>query len=317
MTNSCHGPSDGPGGTATQIADGLWIIDLGFQGRQGVIAAYLIAGNGEVALIETGPSSTVYALVSGINAAGFALGDLTAVLLTHIHLDHAGAAGVLARHNPNLAVYVHPFGAPHLADPAKLIASATRIYGEQMGPLWGQIAPVPEPQVRPLADGESISIAGRILTALFTPGHANHHIAFWDAAAGAVFTGDVGGIRMPGTDYVCAPTPPPELDPAAWAESVVRLKNLNARRLLLTHYGAFDDVELHLDQILPHLDDFIAIAEHALNREASQEELTNELHDRMAAELGDVPEDTLVNLEWATPSYMSALGLTRYLAKRG
>ena len=122
---------------------------------------------------------------------------------------------------------------------------------------------------------------------------------------------------MPGTDYVCAPTPPPELDPAAWAESVVRLKNLNARRLLLTHYGAFDDVEAHLYQILPHLDDFIAIAEHALSREASQEELTNELHDRMAAELGDVPEDTLVNLEWATPSYMSALGLTRYLAKRG
>ena len=107
------------GGTATQFADGLWIIDLGFQGRQGVIAAYLIAGNGEVALIETGPSSTVYALVSGINAAGFALGDLTAVLLTHIHLDHAGAAGVLARHNPNLTVYVHPFGAPHMIDPVE------------------------------------------------------------------------------------------------------------------------------------------------------------------------------------------------------
>jgi glyoxylase-like metal-dependent hydrolase (beta-lactamase superfamily II) len=299
-----------------QLDDGLWIIDLGFQGRQEVIAAYLIAGNDEVALIETGPSSTLSALTTGINAAGFAVGDLTAVLLTHIHLDHAGAAGVLARDNPNLTVYVHPFGAPHMVDPAKLISSATRIYGDKMEPLWGEIAPVPEAQVRALADGETISIAGRTLTALFTPGHANHHIAFWDAAAGAVFTGDVGGIRMPGTDYVCAPTPPPELDPAAWAESVARLKRLNARRLLLTHYGAFDDVEAHLDQLLPHLDDFIAIAEQALGHGASQEELTAKIHNRMAAELGDVPADTFVNLEWATPSYMAALGLTRYLGKR-
>jgi glyoxylase-like metal-dependent hydrolase (beta-lactamase superfamily II) len=300
-----------------QLDDGLWIIDLGFQGRQGVIAAYLIAGNDEVALIETGPTSTLAALTGGINAAGFAVSDLTAVMPTHIHLDHAGAAGVLARDNANLTVYVHPFGAPHLVDPAKLIASATRIYGDQMGPLWGEIAPVPEPQVRPLADGETIFIAGRTLTALFTPGHANHHIAFWDAASGAVFTGDVGGIRMPGTDYVCAPTPPPELDPAAWVDSIAQLKNLNARRLLLTHYGAFDDVEAHLDQILPHLDDFVAIAEQSVTEGGDQEELTRALHNRMAAELGDVSEDTLVNLEWATPSYMAALGLTRYLGKRG
>jgi glyoxylase-like metal-dependent hydrolase (beta-lactamase superfamily II) len=300
----------------TKLDENLWIIDLGFQGRQGIIAAYLIAGNDEVALIETGPSSTLPALAQGINAAGFDVADLTAVLPTHIHLDHAGAAGVLARDNPDLTVYVHPFGAPHMVDPSKLIASATRIYGDKMESLWGEIAPVPEPQVRALADGETISIAGRVLTALFTPGHANHHIAFWDAASGDLFTGDVGGIRMPGTDYVCAPTPPPELDPAAWAKSATRLQALDARRLLLTHYGAFDDVDAHLDQLLPHLDDFIAIAEKANARGASQEELTAALHDRMAAELGAVPEATLVNLEWATPSYMAALGLTRYLAKR-
>jgi glyoxylase-like metal-dependent hydrolase (beta-lactamase superfamily II) len=302
---------------AQEIDDGLWIIDLGFQGRQGVIAAFLIAGNDEVALVETGPSSTLSALIKGITAAGFAVEELTAVLPTHIHLDHAGAAGVLARDNPNLTVYIHPFGAPHMVEPTKLIASATRIYGDQMRSLWGEIAPVPEGQVRSVADGETISIAGRTLTALFTPGHANHHVAYWDAAAGVAFTGDVGGIRMPGTNYVCAPTPPPELDPAAWAESVARLKALNARRLLLTHYGAVDDVSFHLGQLLPHLDDFIEIAERAVARGAGQEELTRDLHDRMAAELGDVPEDTLVNLEWATPSYMAALGLTRYLAKRG
>jgi glyoxylase-like metal-dependent hydrolase (beta-lactamase superfamily II) len=300
-----------------QLGDNLWIIDLGFQGRLGVIAAYLISGNDEVALIETGPTSTLPALIAGVNDAGFAVTELTAVLPTHIHLDHAGAAGVLARDNPNLKVYVHPFGAPHMIDPAKLIASATRIYGDKMETLWGEIAPVPEHQVRALTDGEAIAIAGRTFAALFTPGHANHHVAYWDAASSDLFTGDVGGIRMTGTDYVCAPTPPPELDPGAWAESVARLQALNARRLLLTHYGAFDDVDAHLAQIRPNLDEFIAIAERVSSHGGGQDELTHELHNRMAAELGDVPEDTLANLEWATPSYMAALGLMRYLAKRG
>jgi glyoxylase-like metal-dependent hydrolase (beta-lactamase superfamily II) len=316
MTETRQGLIGNPGGSVTRLDEGLWIIDLGFQGRQEVITAYLLAGGGEVALVETGPTSTLPALIRGINAAGFEVRDLTAAFLTHIHLDHAGAAGVLARDNPNLAVYVHPFGAPHMIDPEKLIASATRIYGDRMEPLWGEIAPVPEDLVRPLKDGETVSTAGRTLTGIFTPGHANHHIAYWDAAAGIAFTGDVGGIRMPGTDYVCAPTPPPELDPAAWAESVARLRALNARRLLLTHYGPFEDVGSHLDQILPHLDDFVAIAEVALERGADQEELTRLLHEEMAAELGNVPEETLINLEWATPSYMAALGLTRFISKR-
>ncbi|MFL5762254.1 MAG: MBL fold metallo-hydrolase [Thermomicrobiales bacterium] len=301
---------------STRLNDGLWIIDLGFQDRHGVIAAYLLADGNEVVLVETGPSSTLPSLIRGINDAGFAVRDLMAAFVTHIHLDHAGAAGVLARENSDLAVYVHPFGAPHLVDPAKLIASATRIYGERMDALWGEIAPVPEPQVRPLADGETIAIAGRTLTAIFTPGHADHHIAYGDAAAGDVFTGDVGGIRMPSTAYVCAPTPPPELDPPAWAQSVARLQTLNARRLLLTHYGPFEDVAFHLAQVLPHLDDFLAIADAALARGADQEDLTGLLHDRMAVELGNVPAETLVNLEWATPSYMAALGLTRYITKR-
>jgi glyoxylase-like metal-dependent hydrolase (beta-lactamase superfamily II) len=306
----------GPGGTATPLGDGLWMIDLGFQGRQGVIAAYLLAGNDDLALIETGPSTTLPALVQGIHAAGFNVSDLTAALVTHIHLDHSGAAGVLARDNPKLSVYVHPFGAPHLIEPEKLVASATRIYGERMEELWGEIAPAPEAQVRPLEDGETVSVAGRVLTAIFTPGHANHHVAYWDAASADVFTGDVGGIRMTDTGYVCAPTPPPELDPAAWKESVARLRALHARRLLLTHFGPFADIDFHLDQLLPHLDEFIEIAERALASGADQEELTTLLHQQMAQEIGDVPDDTLINLEWATPSYMAALGLTRYITKR-
>lgn len=303
------------GGRVTPLGEGQWLIDLGFQGRSGVIAAFLLAGNGEVALIETGPTTTLPALEAGIRAAGFAPEDVNKLLVTHIHLDHSGAAGPFVRAYPRATVYVHPIGAPHLVDPAKLVASATRIYGDRMEPLWGEVAPIPADRVVALADGEPLAVAGRVITPLFTPGHASHHVAYWDAASGTVFTGDVGGVRMPGTGYVCPPTPPPDLDFDAWAVSVDRLRALGARRICPTHFGPFDDVAAHLDQILPNLDDFQTIAADALAAGADQDTLTAHLHDHMAAALGDVPSDVLVNLEWATPSYMAAMGLTRWITK--
>jgi glyoxylase-like metal-dependent hydrolase (beta-lactamase superfamily II) len=237
-------------------------------------------------------------------------------LLTHIHLDHAGAAGRLARENPAISVYVHPVGAPHMIDPSKLVASATRIYGDQMDPLWGEVVPIPEAQVRPLADGETLHVAGRELQVLFTPGHASHHVVFWDAESGAAFTGDVGGVRMPGTGYNCPPTPPPDLDLAAWAHSVARLRELGARRWYLTHFGPFDDAAAHLEQLPPNLDALAEIGMAALDRGAGHEELTALIHSHMEERLGAVPEGILTNLEWATPSYMAALGLIRLHKKR-
>lgn len=305
-----------PEDIATQVDDGVWLLDLGFQGRRGVVAAYLLAGAGELALIETGPSSTLATLRAGIRAAGFSPEALTHLLVTHIHLDHAGAAGPLARDLPAARVYVHPFGAPHLVDPAKLLASATRIYGDQMGPLWGEVAPIAADQVVALVDDEELSVAGRRLRVLFTPGHASHHVTYADAEAGAAFTGDVGGIRMPGTDYVCPPTPPPDLDPDAWRTSVERIRALDARRLYLTHFGAVDDAPAHLDRLLPDLDAFLAIAEQTLAEGGDQSILTARIHAHMSAGLGPVHPDLLTNLEWSTPSYMAALGLTRYLTKR-
>jgi|SRR5579884_2402867 len=303
------------GGEATPLGEGTWLIDLGFQGRPGVIAAFVLAGGGEVALIETGPTTTLPALLAGVRAAGFAPDAITKVLVTHIHLDHAGAAGPFARQFPQATVYVHPIGAPHLVDPSRLVASATRIYGDRMGPLWGDVAPVPAERVVTLSDGEPVAVAGRALVPLFTPGHASHHVAFWDAASATVFTGDVGGVRMPGTGYVCPPTPPPDLDVAAWAVSVQRLRDLGARRLCPTHFGPFEDVAAHLDQLLPNLDTFGRIARATLDAGGSQQELTARLHDEMAAALRDAPPSALDNLELATPSYMAAMGLTRYLTK--
>jgi glyoxylase-like metal-dependent hydrolase (beta-lactamase superfamily II) len=203
-----------------------------------------------------------------------------------------------------------------MVDPAKLLASATRIYGDQMDPLWGEVAPIAAEQVVSLNDEEEIEIAGRLLRVVFTPGHASHHVAYFDAGAGAAYTGDVGGIRMPGTEYVAAPTPPPDLDPDAWRTSVDRLRALNANRLYLTHFGAIDDAPAHLDRLIPDLDALIAIGEEGLADGVDQPTLTARIHAHMSAGLGEVPPDVLTNLEWSTPSYMAALGLTRYLTKR-
>jgi glyoxylase-like metal-dependent hydrolase (beta-lactamase superfamily II) len=299
-----------------EIDEGLWQLDLGFQGRRSIISAYLLQGDDEAALIETGPASTLVNLTAALAVLNLKAADISHALVTHIHLDHAGAAGVLARDNPGLQVHAHPFGVPHMIDPSKLVSSATRIYGDQMDTLWGEIAPIPEQQVVAFEDQSEIEVAGRTLRVLFTPGHAWHHVTLYDSVSGALFTGDVAGVRMPGMSYVCPPTPPPDFAPDAWLESVEKLRQLNARRLCLTHFGVFDDVETHLAQIEPGLNEFVATAEQVLDREAGSESLTERLHERMAADLDSDDPEVLANYELATPSYMAAMGLTRYLRKR-
>jgi glyoxylase-like metal-dependent hydrolase (beta-lactamase superfamily II) len=299
-----------------ELERGLHLLDLGFQGRPQIIAAYLLSGDRDLALIETGPGSTIDRLEAGIRRAGFEIGDLTHLLLTHIHLDHAGAAGLLARSNPRLVVHVHPFGAPHLIDPTKLINSATRIYGEQMGPLWGEIAPIRPGRVIPFEDDQVLYVAGRALRILFTPGHAWHHVALWEPATSAVYTGDVSGIRMPGHNYICPPTPPPDLDPEAWLHSIQRLRDLNARRLCLTHFGPFYDPGYHLDSIATNLTELVDLGERELDKGASQAELTVTLHREIVEDLDSRDPEVLANYEWATPSYMAAMGITRYHSKK-
>jgi glyoxylase-like metal-dependent hydrolase (beta-lactamase superfamily II) len=222
-------------------------LDHQFQGFPGGIASYLLPDG---TLVEAGPASTTNALLSALNASGFDLGRITRLLVTHIHLDHAGAAGILlSRHLPNAQVYVHPKGAKHLIDPSKLIASAERLYGTRMQELWGEILPVPEDRVVVVEDGELIGT----LRAIDTPGHAVHHHAYYDTSSGVVFTGDVAGVRQGTARYVRPPTPPPELDLDAWSVSIERLRKLEPRRLCLTHFGEFDDVAWHLDDLRSRL----------------------------------------------------------------
>lgn len=308
------------GGTVTQVGDRIWAIDLGFQGWDKVAFAYLMASPDELVLIETGPTSTLPNLKAGIMAAGFDPAQLTKIFVSHIHLDHSGAAGVIVRELPEVEVFVHPVGRPHLIDPAKLISSAGRLYTDRMDALWGEVAPVPEERVRPLADGETVQAAGHVMSVLFTPGHAAHHVAYWIPEQSIVFTGDVGGVRMPGSDYALPPAPPPELAPGEWVVSTERLRQTGAQRLLLTHGGAFDDANAHLDRLMPDLDMVGSLALEAMLAGADDEAVTALIQAHTEARIGPViAEDPGIvqRYGWAAPSFLSALGYRRYLTKRG
>lgn len=217
-------------------------LDLQFQNHPGLIAAYVIENAGEYALIETGPGSTLATLRTALQAAGIDEKAIRKVFVTHIHLDHSGAAGWFAQNGATL--YCHPAAARHLIDPAKLIDSARLVYGSQFDPLWGETLPAPAENVIALADGESIPLGDLRITAWDTPGHARHHHAY--VIGDVCFTGDVAGMRLQGTDYLSVTAAPPQFDPAAYVQSVDRLLAADIKTLYLTHFGPVQDVSAHL-----------------------------------------------------------------------
>lgn len=214
-------------------------IDTKMHGLDGITGAFLVTGE-QTALIETGPRSTVDNVLAGLEDAG--IGSLDWIVVTHIHLDHAGAAGTLARHFPEALVAVHEVGAPHLVDPSKLWKSASRIYGDRMEEMWGGIDPLDEGRIRTLRDGDKVDLGGRTLQALETPGHAWHHHAFLDDATGVMFTGDALGVRLAGIGLVRPATPPPEFDLERAVASINRIREVAPERLCLTHFGRQDDL---------------------------------------------------------------------------
>lgn len=221
-------------------------IDLEYQGLDQAAASHLIRTDDGPMLIESGPMSTLPVLQRKLEAMEVDPESIELVVLTHIHLDHAGAAGWFARHGAD--VLVHPLGARHLIDPARLNASARRIYGKELDTLFGEMHACPEDRVHAIEDRKTISFGGIDLVAIDTPGHARHHHAWMLDLDGMrqCFTGDVAGMRIPGSDFVTLPLAPPELDPEAWLESIDRLDALDFDRLHLTHFGAVDDPARHL-----------------------------------------------------------------------
>jgi len=273
----------------------LRLIDVRHLGRERVIGCWQVAG----VLIDPGPESSLPTLLE-------ALGDEQprALLLTHIHLDHAGASGALVRRWPGLEVFVHERGAPHLVDPTKLLGSAARLYGDEMDRLWGEVVPVPEDNVRPLSGGET----AHGFDVAYTPGHASHHVCYFHAESGRAFVGDVAAIHIAPSDFVLPPTPPPDIDIEAWVHSIATVESWHPASLGLTHFGAVEQPEEHFETVRRRLHE---LAERARHLDADSYERS--LRDEIEAAAGPGTAAALVQavfpeLQWP--------GLDRYWRKR-
>jgi glyoxylase-like metal-dependent hydrolase (beta-lactamase superfamily II) len=275
-------------------------IDLVFQGTPRCIGVYLLDTEDGPALFDCGPATTVDALKAGLADAGLALADVRHLLLSHIHLDHAGAAGTLVREHPGLQVHVSEIGAPHLLDPARLEASARRLYGDTFDTLWGELAPVPKENLHVVGD----AVVG--LDCFPTPGHASHHVSYLDRD-GTLYSGDAAGVRIQPGRYVLPPTPPPEFDLDAWQRTVDEIERRDPERLALIHFGVADDPARHLAELRLGLYDW---AEFVLGG-ATEEEFV----DYIRAELANAGEN-LAFYDVAMPLWQSYRGLRRWADKR-
>ncbi len=299
------------------LASGLSYLDLNFYGVEGVIASVILHGPGGAAIIDPGPSSTLPALRTGLDRAGIALADVRSILLTHIHLDHAGATGTLVRENPAIRVYVHEKGAPHMVDPSKLIASATRLWESEMDKLWGEMRPVPAENLAILKGGERLSAGGRELDVAYTPGHASHHVSFFNADAGIAFVGDTAGVRLQAGRFIMPPTPPPDIDLDAWRDSVARINDWRPDTLFITHFGAYSPVAAHLTEMADRLVMTSGLVKASLAREGSDEDREAWFTDEIRRELRrNMTESDAHAYEVAGRFDLSWRGLARYWRKK-
>jgi len=299
--------------TPTTKTSEIVTLDLNFFGMPGTIAAYLIPHRRGAVLVECGPASTLEGLTIRLTEAGYKIEEISDVLLTHIHLDHAGACGWLARQGAR--IHVHPAGAPHLINPEKLLSSAARIYGEQMEALWGKFLAVPEDRLLVVQDEEMVEIEDLRFTALATPGHADHHHVY--LFEGTCFSGDIGGVRLGGTADLRLPTPPPEFHLAKWRDSLARLRRVRFSRIAPTHFGIYADPHWHLDELDQALDEIEGWMEKVMPNNPSPEEL-NRLFLAWIQERSlrqGVKPELLNTYEIAIPSWMSAQGISRFWHK--
>ncbi|HJR94996.1 MAG TPA: MBL fold metallo-hydrolase [Gaiellaceae bacterium] len=275
-------------------------IDLHHQ-APGIVGCYLLETEDGPALFDCGPTSTIPHLKAGLANRGLDLTDVRHLLLSHIHLDHAGAAGVLVRQNPWLQVHVSEVGAPHLVDPSKLDASARRLYGDAFDELWGELAPIPSENVHIVGE----RVAG--LDCFPTPGHASHHVSYLDAD-GVLYAGDAAGVRLEGASFVMPPCPPPEFDLEAWVGSIAEVERRVPSRLALIHYGVFDDVLEHLASLRATLAQWCDRIEHGMDEDTF-----------IAAARFDVEQtdpELVDDYQRAGPYWHHFRGIERYWRKR-
>jgi glyoxylase-like metal-dependent hydrolase (beta-lactamase superfamily II) len=305
----------------------ITVLDTNWVGHPKSIAAALLESDDHYAIVDPGPESTLATLREQLRSNGIEVTDLDAILLTHIHLDHAGATGALVRENPRLAVYVHGKGAQHMVDPAKLLNSAGRLWGDELKFLFGETLPVPPENLRILEGGETLKLGNRELDVAYTPGHASHHVSYFDDAAGVAFIGDTAGIRIDNGPYILPATPPPDIDLALWDQSFAATLDRRPARLFLTHYGYSDNPAGHIAEFRERLHHWADVAEEALVL-AAEDPTAQDSDARDAAamnifikksraemdeELGPVEAE---HHAFTAALNLSFLGLARYIRKR-
>lgn len=300
------------------LAAGLDYLDLNFLGRPQIIATAILHGAAGVALIDPGPSTTLATLTAELDRRGIRFADVRHVLLTHIHLDHAGSVGTILAAHRHVDVIVHERGAPHLIDPSKLIASAGRLYAQDMERLWGEILPVPAARIQSLTGGETLAVAGRELHVEHTPGHASHHVSYLDTASRVAFVGDTAGIRRGSGTFVMPPTPPPDIDLEAWRESERKILAWEPDTLFLTHFGPYHGARPQLQAMFETIADWSRIVRRLLADSTSPDEerqkrFVDEVFQDLRRRLGETEAADYTKAGGLTFSYQ---GLARYWKKK-
>jgi len=295
----------------------LTLIDLEYLGNTQVIASCILEIENGVVIVDPGPGSALTILLSRLRELGVSARDIREILLTHVHLDHAGATGALVKQNPSIRVLVHEKGAKHIIDPERLLRSAARIYGDDMQRLWGECIPVSPANVTALVGSEHLSLGGRRFRVMYTPGHAIHHVAYLDLLTGVAFVGDTAGVRIRSSSIVPA-TPPPDIDLENWRRSLEQIRGWQPGRLFLTHFGPADSVDWHLSEFKERLERWADTVRASIEREGNDEENAREFAHRATSELRaelKVETEKLSRYELSAGFMDSWYGLARYWRK--
>ena len=291
-------------------------IDLQFRGSPRVIATAILQGSDGVTLVDPGPTSCLPALEAGLKERGLTLRDVRTLLLTHIHLDHAGACGTIVERVPGIRVYVHERGAPHMIDPAKLLASVTRLWGDRTDAVWGAFQAVPASQMTVLKGGERLELGGTAIKVAYTPGHAKHHVSFLDEHSGVAYVGDTAGVRVSG-DYMIAPTPPPDIDIDAWQQSLNTIDAWQPVSLFVTHFGPVTPARAHLARFRSVVNSTAETARKILEAGGSEEDQSKRFAEWLRQDVRkSLPEGEARTLELAAPFDQLWQGLSRYWQKK-
>src|SRR6202049_5156594 len=293
------------------------VLDLNWVGRPHSIAAALLESGGHRAIVDPGPEATYAILRDSLTSRGLSVAQLDAVLLTHIHLDHAGASGSLVRDNPRIMVYVHQLGAPHMIDPSRLLASAARLWPDTLHQLFGDTLAVPKENLRILEGGETLTLGARKLDVVYTPGHASHHVSYFDADAGVAFVGDTAGIRIDNGPFILPATPPPDIDLELWDASFGAILARRPGRLFLTHFGYAHDPVAHIADYRERLHRWADVVEEILRSarddSAAQQAFIAKSRAEMEQRLGTAEAE---HHDFTAGLGLSFLGLARSLRKR-